>query len=204
MIPIPGVPPLLAPINRVQNTIVQLKADAAIFMRYQSSRQKQTASVPFFAANATWGIYAKGKPLIEPDSIVSFDFRQEFRISDAPQEAGAFLSYNKVRSPFDVRLKMTKGGSDAVRKAFLDSVEALASSLDLCAVMTASKNYSDVNVVHYEYSQTAQNGVGMLTVEVWLQQVRTTPSQAFSTTKVLTQGTVQPKAAATTPALKVR
>lgn len=206
MIPIPGIPPLLAPINKVQNTVVQLKADLDIYNGTQTAarvgRATSRVSNASVLANAKWGIYAKNKQLIVPDSIVSFDYRQDFHIADAPQEAGAFLSYNKVRAPYDTRLKMTKGGTSVERGAFLDAVELLASSLDLCDVITADKTFTNANVVHYEYAQNAQNGVGLLTVEVWLQQILITAERAFSKTTVLTQGTVQAKQSQVAPTVQ--
>ena len=65
----------------------------------------------FFNAER-WGIYLKDKLVLEADSMKSIDYVQGSKISDYPQEEGAFQSYNKVATPYEVRVELTKGGAD--------------------------------------------------------------------------------------------
>src|ERR1035437_11025940 len=60
-----------------------------------------------------WGIYdvAGLKTVIEPDSFLGFDYRNETNISTYPIEQGGFASYNKVNTPFDARVKISKGSA---------------------------------------------------------------------------------------------
>ncbi|HEY0120657.1 MAG TPA: hypothetical protein VGC14_02660 [Rhizobium sp.] len=148
-----------------------------------------------------WGIYLGGSPVVLADNVVSFDFRQQWAISDFPVEKGAFASYNKVQIPIDARFRFTAGGSTANREAFLASIAAIAGDLNLYTVVTPTAIYASVNITHYDYSQTATNGVGLLTVDVWTEEVRETGAQAMSSTQSPTAasqvngGTVQTSAA---------
>lgn len=182
-----GVPPLLNQVASVANTATLLIADAALI--YQIFKRP------------VWGLYYNGQPIIVPDSIVALELRNDSLISDYPQEQGAFQSYNKVLTPFTIRLRMTKGGTVAERSQFLADVAAILNDLNLYQVVTPEVSYSSVNIVHFEYARTSRNGLGLLVIELWLRQVRVTATAAFSNTKApdgaaqSSIGTVQPQAA---------
>lgn len=131
-----------------------------------------------------WGIYdVAGKQVLVADSAMSFSFMQEYRISDYPVEQGGFESYNKVATPYDARVVFTKGGSSSQRQSFLDSLEEIISLLTTWDVVTPEKTYLNADVVRYDYERNAKSGVSLLTVAVFLREVRVAPapSQAAPT-----------------------
>ena len=130
-----------------------------------------------------WGIFLDGAPVIMAESVQTFDYKTDRRISNYPIEQGGFETYNKVALPYDVRVRYATGGSDADRQALLDSVEAIIDSLDLFDVVTPEWIYTSANPVHYDYRRTNVNGVGMISVEIYLEEVRVTATQSFSNTK---------------------
>ena len=148
-----------------------------------------------------WGIYLTNtsKLVVVSDSMVALDYRREWRLSDYPQEKGSFESYNKVAVPFDVRVRMTKGGSDADRRAFLNALEGASASLDLYDVVSPEWYYLKVNIINLDYRREASNGLGLITVEIGLRQVRVTATAAFTATQApsgadpVNGGTVQAK-----------
>ena len=146
-----------------------------------------------------WGIFLNGVPIIDADSVVSFEYKQEWTVSSFPLEQGAFQSYDKVNTPFDVRVRYATGGSDADRQAFLDSIDAVAGSLQLFDVVTPNAVYTSVNITHWDYRRTATNGVGLLVVDIWCIEVRVTATTQFSNTQqpsgadAKSSGIVQPK-----------
>jgi hypothetical protein len=87
-----------------------------------------------------------------------------------------------VRVPFDVRVIMTKAGTVADRSEFLSALEAAAASLDLYTVVMPEIQYANANIVHVDYSRKSTNGATMLTVAVWLQEVRVEASSTFTNT----------------------
>lgn len=150
--------------------------------------------------NPLWGIFKSGLPVITAENVVSFEYRQEWAISNYPLEKGAFESYNKVNSPFESRVRFSSGGSLEARQAMLKSIDVATNSLDLFDVVTPDAVYLSVNLSHYDYQRQHDRGVGLLVVDVWCQQIRVTAQTAFSSTKspsgagTSNVGTVQPSA----------
>lgn len=140
-------------------------------------------------------------------SVGSMDFRRDYRLSTAPQEQGAFLSYNKVQDPFDGRVTFLVGGTEAQRAAFLSTVDALAASMNLYALVMPEVTYPSVNVTHYDFRRTSRSGVSLLAVNVWVEQVRVSGTTAYSNTNTATPsgadrvngGNVQPLAPSQSP-----
>lgn len=156
---------------------------------------------------------AIGLPNILPvaASMVEFEFKQEWPVSNYPQEQGAFQSYNKVTLPFDVRVKLACGGPTAARQAFLQTVFAIAgnqppgaaglatallgsgvpnpasapltSSLPLFSVVTPELTYTSVTCVHVGFSRMAEKGATLIVADLWFQEISVTAVAAFQNTK---------------------
>jgi hypothetical protein len=129
-----------------------------------------------------WGIFLSGSPVILADNVVDFSYKQEWTVSDYPVEQGGFLSYDKVAVPYDARVRFSAGGSAADRQAFLNSIEAVADTLELFDVVTPERVYNSANIFHYDYRRASRNGVGLIIVDIWLVEIRTTATAAFSNT----------------------
>lgn len=128
-----------------------------------------------------WGIFGqKGNLALEPDSITAVEYQREYRIADYPIEEGGFESYNKVATPFDIRVTMTKGGKLAERKDFLDQVELVVASLDLFTVVTPERSYKNINFMRQDYHRNANSGATLLTIELHALEIRTSASVQFS------------------------
>ncbi|BCH11934.1 hypothetical protein MesoLj131c_61920 [Mesorhizobium sp. 131-3-5] len=130
-----------------------------------------------------WGIYFGGVPVIIADNVVEVQYRQQWSISDFPVERGAFESYDKVQIPYDARLRFTAGGSAANRAAMLASIAAVAGDTNLYDVVTPEAVYLSCNFTHYDYSRRANEGMGLLSVDIWMIEVREAPSAAMSNTQ---------------------
>jgi len=179
----PGVPP----VSRQTQVIIA----GAILM-------VEDAVAALISAPVRWGIFLDGEIVLEADSAVAVDYRDEWHIPTYPIEKGNFASYNKVKIPYDIRVILTKGGSESERSSFLQALKQVAGSLELYDVVTPEIIYTNANIVRYEYRRHAQNGVSLLTPTIILQQVRDTATSAFSRTAEPTgapqsnNGVVQP------------
>jgi len=183
----PGVPPVFR--NSTNNSLgspTPLTSDGP-----------NVASPPDAAPQ--WGIFdSGGSAVIEPDSVISAERMREFRVSDFPIEAGGFASYNKVATPFRGEFRMVKGGQEGDRTAFLKKLDALVESLDLLTMVTPEISYDNVNVTHYEYRRTSENGVQLIAADIRVEEIRQAASAAFSNTQdpssqdAQSNGAVQP------------
>lgn len=145
-----------------------------------------------------WGIFDKdGNAVLTGDSVFAFDFTRDSSIAKYPVEKGDFASYNKVQVPFGIKLTFTKGGDVGERALFLKKVDQLQATTTLYTVITPELNYSNVNITHYDFRRTSQNGVTLLVVDVWCEQVRQSAPLQFSQTD--TPSTTAPVTAPANP-----
>lgn len=204
----PGVPPLLRQVGQVQSTVVLAVADAAIvFSTLGVLGAPQwglftQAGAPAFAAAGAGGIATVVTNFLSGGSGLSVgdvEFRLDHRIATAPQEQGAFLSYNKVSAPFDGRVTYIVSGTAAQRSQFLSQVLALQKSLTLLNLTMPEYVYPSCNIVHHGLRRSAKDGVTMIAVDIWVEEVRITGTAAFSNTAApsgaaqTNAGTVQPQ-----------
>ena len=119
-----------------------------------------------------WGIYQDGVPVVLADTASAFTFKREWAVADYQIERGGFESYDKVDLPFEPRVQMVAGGSIENRKAFLESITRIAGDLQLYDVVTPEEIYTSVNIQHYDFRRTSRNGVGLLSVDIWLLEIR--------------------------------
>lgn len=166
---IPGIPPALSPTGSPA--------------RQPQSSSTQTGVAPDSASlptRVTWGIYGvDGALALEVDSVVAVEPLREFRVSDYPTEAGGFQSFNKVATPADVRMTVTRGGSLAKRQDFLDALDRIIVSLDPYNIVTPDAVYIGYTLVRQGMRRTATNGVSLLSVDLMLQEIRDDATARF-------------------------
>ncbi len=128
-----------------------------------------------------WGVFDdSGNPVALADSVISFDYRNSSRISDYPVEQGAFASYNKVANPYDAKVRMVCGGSEADRALFISALDAAAKSLDLYTVTTPEVTYENANIENFDYKREIKNGAYMIIADIYLREIRESATAAFS------------------------
>jgi hypothetical protein len=149
-----------------------------------------------------WGLFDDGGGLaIDADSFVALDLRVEASLSNHPIEDGGFANYNKVDRPFQGRLSYAQGGSVSDREAVLAQVQAAQDSLNLYTLVMPEDSFENVNVVAFDFSRRAQSGVGLLLIDVMVEEVRLTaptqyePAQENSAASDANNGTVSASAA---------
>lgn len=132
-------------------------------------------------------IPAERVSVVVPDSFGEFSYRNEWSLSDYPVERGQFASYNKVANPFEIMIRMYKGGTKEARKKFLDSIDAIQGTLDLYDIVTPEKTYVGVNVTRYEVSRRGPKGAYFLSeVDLYFREIREVTA-TYTTTSVATQ-----------------
>lgn len=127
-----------------------------------------------FGAGRGWGVFdGNGRQILNPDSIVDFHTGQDYSLPTFPVQAGQFASYNRVVLPPEYTVRMSKGGNDSEREAFLAEVELIASSTSLFVIVTPERVYRGVNVKRYEVTRRGAQGAYFLSdVDVVFQQIR--------------------------------
>lgn len=203
---VPGVPQLARAAQSALTTVGPALSGAAavgalwraLFVTPQWGIYKQVPppSAPDADGLVTVTVQGNLTPVVTPDSILEFSYRNEFDISDAPIEDGAFASYNKVANPYETSVVMSKGGSQSDRATFLAQIDQIMGTLDMYYILTPEKTYRGINPYRNELLRRGANGAFFLTeVELYFREVRTATAQYTQTSTVTTnaqQASAQP------------
>lgn len=165
---VPGVPSLSGYANNVMSLLVS---------------DVLSAISSFFFGSSQWGIFLDGAQAFDYNSVVDFDYKQDWPVSDYQLEDGAFQSYDKVQLPFDVKVRVVSGGSESDRESCLSSVLAAANTLELYDVVTPEQTFSSCNITHVDFKRSSSNGVGMIVMDIWFIEIRITSTSTFSNTQ---------------------
>jgi hypothetical protein len=165
---VPGVPALT---SFSDSPVVLLTSDAI------------SAVLDFFVGGPQWGIFLNGAQAFPYNSVVDFDFKQDYTDADEPIEEGSFISYDKVQHPFDVRVRVASGPAESDRQALLVAARSAAADLNLYTVVTPEDTYNSANIVHVDWKRSAENGVGVVVVDFWFQEIRQSATSTFSNTQ---------------------
>lgn len=146
-----------------------------------------------------WGIFDANtlKLVAEADTITSINYKNEARVTTAPTANGSFVAYNKVKTPYNAVIRMVKsnntagilsgvsslllGTSTQSKFDFLAALESARDSTNLYYIVTPDATYYDANITSLAYQRSASNGADMITVDVFLQEIRTASSVYSST-----------------------
>jgi len=175
---LPGVPQVPRAPGVAPSSGPALASPAAQGTLWQSS---QTAPL--------WGIFdANGNQVVAPDSVYNFSYSKNYDVPTFPVQSGSvtaptgFADYNKVELPFETSVRMTKGGSEADRAAFLKQLDLVAASLSLYTIMTPEKSYPNATITQLQVSRRGADGAYFLAeVDVDFTQVMQTTAQYTST-----------------------
>lgn len=158
------------------------------------------------SANEKWGIFTpEGAPVLLADAISAIDINGEAQAADYPLEGGGFESYNKVSTPFAVRVEMVKSGDKDSRIKYLETLESMRNSTDLFSVVMPDRTFSNVTLTRYEIMRSSELGPQALRVAVSLEEIRVQARIRYlndrSPNGLATEsgGSVQTRPPATTP-----
>ena len=152
-----------------------------------------------------WGLVNEfGIPVVLADNVLGLSFQSASTIVNAPIEGGSFASYNKVATPSQAVVQMSKGSGGALmRGAFLAHLLALEGSTLKFYVISPEFVHRNMCITNVDYARSAQEGVQLIVVNVSLEEVREVKVnysfeevEAPSDAKAVDGGSVQPKDAA--------
>lgn len=188
--PFPNVPNALG-VPTLKRNGLQTPVARAIISKIQGEIWRALTT------ESNWGIFSTdNKPLVIADSVLEVSYKNASKIAQHPVAEGSFASYNKVASPFEITLRLTKGsglktlgeianvlqngigniGKGAVnaRTEFLDTIDELSKSTQLVHIVTPEKTYIGCNIIEYDYRREQSNGAHMLIVDIKIAEVRET------------------------------
>jgi hypothetical protein len=129
-----------------------------------------------------WGIYPstakkfdEKSKAIRPDSFLSVMYHNESNLPMFPIENGAFGTYNKVPTPYDITIRVAKsntlglnailGGADKMSD-FLKTIEKMLADVKLYNIVTPDYTYINANLKGYDYKREMNNGAAIIIADL--------------------------------------
>jgi hypothetical protein len=172
---LPGVPQLARPLGSL------VAALPSIISSLKAPAMPITLT---FAAKAApvWGVFdADGNQVLAPESIMSFNYRADYRVSDYPVQAGQFANYNKVTVPGEIPIRMVMGLTLDDRTQFESDCKFVAASLALYTIITPESTYVGFNATRLEIARRETHGAFYLDVDMFFRQINQVTPQYSST-----------------------
>jgi len=122
----------------------------------------------------TWGVFVVGTsdPAIEVSSVLELDVAAEARASDYFIQTGSFTSYNKVRMPDVIPIRLVKDGNETSRAQLLAWLDDNLSKPSLFDILSPEWRHPNLTLVGYRIGRTARAGAAMITADCLFQQIR--------------------------------
>ena len=128
-----------------------------------------------------WGIFdSYGNQAVFPDSFFGVEVVVPNMLCDAPIEQGSFATYNKVKAPNRITVRMVSGGTLYNRQSFLATIDQMSHDTNLYSILTPEKSWTNMNLVAYDFRREAVHGANMLMVNCAFEEVRIIQSVTYS------------------------
>lgn len=135
-----------------------------------------------------------GADVFTPTSWVGVDLVGEASVSSAPLEKGKYTSYNKVQRPRQISVIFTlegwtgysgkianyTNGTTLSREKLLSTLETMRTNAYTYNVETPDTMYESFDLIRFNYTVKADNGVTLLTVNALFQEVLATAETSLS------------------------
>lgn len=138
----------------------------------------------FLFPGPTWGVFKVGTNdiAIEVSSVGELDAAAEALVSDYPIQTGSFTTYNKVRRPDIITIRLTKDGGDDNRLQLLNWLNQNMTDTSLYDILSPEWRYPSMTLIGYRLSRSARSGAAMIIADCLFQQVRENPPVYSSST----------------------
>lgn len=143
--------------------------NAIAFPAHVSTTVKAITSL--FDEPPIWGIYINDQPAIVCDGATTADIHLDASISNAPQEGGRLLSYNKVKQPYKAHVTLIKGGDAIERDKFISDLIRLRNDLQLLSVVTPDQVYTNCNITSVAIARNPDRGYLLVAADIGLDEI---------------------------------
>ena len=131
----------------------------------------------------------KGKSWIVRGQSAAVDFNsmQEFsaekssQLPDEPIEKGSFSTYNRVIAPRAITARLAVEGNAAKLQSAIDRLTDLCENDETITLTTPEQSYKNMMLESFDYRRDAQNGRGILFVDLRFKEIREVASQQTTT-----------------------
>lgn len=130
-----------------------------------------------------WGLFYFGLPVVIADNVLDLTFKKDWSVADYIIASGGFESYNKIENSFVSTIRFSSGGSSFKRQLLLDSIQLIAGNTLQYALVMPEAIYPSVTIEDYSLHRAANQGLGLMQIDVRVKQIRVQTALAFTNTK---------------------
>ncbi len=118
---------------------------------------------------------------VDFSSMLEFSAETSTQLPSEAIEQGSFATYNRVIEPVVIRAKLATTGASDKLQSKLNELKQMATGAKKITVVTPEQKYPNMMLESFDYRRDNNSGVGLLTVELRLKEVREVASAKTTT-----------------------
>ena len=134
----------------------------------------------FLSKNKGWIVRGQSAA-VDFNSMQEFTAEKGSRLPDEPIEKGSFATYNRVIEPRSITARLSVEGSAADIQNAIDRLTALCENDEKITLTTPEQSYKNMMLESFDYRRDANNGRGVLYVDLRFKEIREVASQQTTT-----------------------
>lgn len=136
----------------------------------------------FLSTRKSWIVKGQSSS-VDFSSMQEFSAEKSSRLPDEPIEKGSFATYNRIIEPRAITCRLAVEGSASKLQSAIDHLTTLCENDEKITLTTPEQNYPNMMLESFDYRRDAQNGRGILYVDLRFKEIREVQS-AQTTTSV--------------------
>lgn len=114
-------------------------------------------------------------------SMLEFSAEKSSRLPDEPIEKGSFATYNRVIEPRSITCRLGVSGTAQRLQSEIDRLTTLSENDEKITLVTPEQSYKNMMLESFDYRRDAQNGRGVLYVDLRFKEIREVAPQQTTT-----------------------
>jgi len=114
-------------------------------------------------------------------SMLEFSAEKSSRLPDEPIEKGSFATYNRVIEPRSITCSLGVSGTAQQLQNEIDRLTTLSENDEKITLVTPEQSYKNMMLESFDYRCDAQNGRGVLYVDLRFKEIREIAPQQTTT-----------------------
>ena len=134
----------------------------------------------FLSKNKGWIV--KGQTAaVDFNSMQEFSAEKSSRLPDEPIEKGSFATYNRIIEPRAITCRLSIEGGASKLQSAIDRLTDLCENDEKITLTTPEQSYKNLMLESFDYRRDAQNGRGVLFVDLRFKEIREVQSAQTTT-----------------------
>jgi hypothetical protein len=134
----------------------------------------------FFSKQKAW-IIRGNTAEVDFTSMLEFSAERSSRLPDEPIEKGSFATYNRVVDPVIITCILAVKGGEAELQNKINRLTTLSQNDEKITLTTPEQTYPSMMLESFDYRRDANNGRGVLYVNLRFKEIREVASQQTTT-----------------------